>query len=162
MEKLKYITGGGVECPQCGSHNITGGDMDWDEPLSRPVDCNECGAKWVDILRPVDIEMPNGDEIKPILFPLHQIFDWKWIVVFHDGTLLGIHGPFVADKLEEAAQRLRSSHMKMARMPDLYEIRMTPEGGQLFAVAMDDTCVECGNAFDDNDGKKICKTCQDS
>lgn len=168
MEKIKYIIGGGVECPQCGSHNLTGEGMDWDEPLSRPIECNECGTRWVDILRPVDIQHPDGAEIKPPLFPIHQIFDVKWIIVIYssaphhrDRYAFDIHGPFVADKLQEAVKRLRGIHQKFSVAPEMYEIRITPEG-QLFPVKIEEsTCTECGNIFDDNPGKETCKTCQD-
>ena len=131
MDKIKYITSGGVACPQCGSHNITGGDVDWDEPLTRPVECNECGAKWVETLRPADINHPDGNEIAPDLFPIHQIFDMRWIGVIRNGEM-EIHGPFVADQLELAVERLGY----VGRRSDLFEVTLTPDG-HLFTVRMD-------------------------
>lgn len=143
IDKLKYITHGGVACPQCDSHDITGGKLNCDEPETRPVECNACGLTWVETLRPVDIELSDG-EIKPLVFPIHQIFDVKWIGVIYTQGRLDLHGPFVADKLQVAIKRLRSIHQKFAMAPVMFEIRIAPESGQLFSVQIDEEIDEPG------------------
>ena len=53
----KYIEGGGVSCPHCGSQDIEGGFVEivsgeaWQD-----VTCNHCGKKWTDIYKLKSIE----------------------------------------------------------------------------------------------------------
>ena len=57
-QKKNYISSGGNECPKCGSSEIspiygfeTDGTSAW-----RAVECDECGKRWNDVYKLIDIE----------------------------------------------------------------------------------------------------------
>jgi hypothetical protein len=45
----EYIENGGVCCPECGETDIEGGSVDVQQGCAfQEIDCNVCGASWVD------------------------------------------------------------------------------------------------------------------
>ena len=49
FNRRKYIEGGGVACPFCGSENIEGGSVEIDCGFANQnVGCADCGAEWLD------------------------------------------------------------------------------------------------------------------
>jgi ribosomal protein S27AE len=55
--RQNYIKTGGVECPYCGSGDITAMDSDYfGSQQSTRVLCNKCGLYWFDIYTLTDIQ----------------------------------------------------------------------------------------------------------
>lgn len=53
----KYLKGGGVSCPVCGSENIEGGDKEMDlDGVSQIITCQSCGKQWTDFYTLTDVE----------------------------------------------------------------------------------------------------------
>lgn len=40
-----------TKCPHCQSNEIVRGNIDWDEPLGITVTCDDCEARWCEILK---------------------------------------------------------------------------------------------------------------
>jgi len=65
-EKIKHEEYTGEKCPNCESEDINGDSL---EPIgatqsSRKIDCENCGATWVEILEVVtfvDLEVPKKE-----------------------------------------------------------------------------------------------------
>jgi len=56
-QKAKYLEGGGVHCPYCGSDNIVPGKMqDEEDRVEARTSCVDCGKEWLDIFRLTDVE----------------------------------------------------------------------------------------------------------
>lgn len=168
MNKLKYIKGGGVSCPECGSEDITGRSFEYDTPCTQEVECNSCGFEWMDILRPVDICGAGdqiGNEIEPSILPLHEIFGYCWVGII-SGIEMTMHGPFVEDKVYQAIHILIQSGEDddPPEIGNVYILRMSILGEmEPSEVPMDNgmlACIECGNGFNDNPEKGVCKTCE--
>lgn len=49
--EAEYLKNGGVKCPYCQSKNISSGNIDWDEPLTIKVSCDNCEKTWRDVYR---------------------------------------------------------------------------------------------------------------
>ena len=49
-QREEYLAIGGVRCPYCGSHRISGGAS------SEPKACLACGKRWKDIFSLVGVE----------------------------------------------------------------------------------------------------------
>ncbi len=48
--QTQYIADGGVCCPFCQSHDITGGDITIDNGIaSQDVSCSDCNEEWTDL-----------------------------------------------------------------------------------------------------------------
>ena len=54
MNERAYLESGGSICLDCGSSNISGGQMDFDSE-TREVECNDCGSVWLDIYKLVGV-----------------------------------------------------------------------------------------------------------
>jgi len=54
-QKEDYISTGGLHCPFCSSSNISAGVWEG-EAEGQKVDCEDCGKRWWDIYKLVDIE----------------------------------------------------------------------------------------------------------
>jgi len=46
----EYISAGGTNCPYCGSTDIDGNGVDFDdnEEATEEVECNQCKKRWID------------------------------------------------------------------------------------------------------------------
>lgn len=48
----KYVDSGGLNCPYCGSEDITGGFVQTEAGHAwQPVDCVTCRKSWADVYR---------------------------------------------------------------------------------------------------------------
>ncbi len=55
--ELKYLEGGGVECPYCGHTALSGGYVEVEGgEASQKVSCNECNREWYDVYTLTGIE----------------------------------------------------------------------------------------------------------
>ena len=56
--RLRYIRGGCIECPACGSDLIQSCESSSTGPdtMVREVHCDDCGAAWDEVLRVVGVE----------------------------------------------------------------------------------------------------------
>ena len=53
----KYVAGGGVHCPFCGSNDIEGGSLDFGGgSIAQEVSCLICDATWWDVYTLTGIE----------------------------------------------------------------------------------------------------------
>lgn len=56
-QRKEYLENFGVECPSCGSDDIT--TTDWDYGIGEVwsnVRCRQCGEKWTDIYKLTGVE----------------------------------------------------------------------------------------------------------
>ena len=51
----EYVAHKGVKCLHCESQNITSGSVDWDEPFTVKVSCDDCGKSWRDVFTLVGV-----------------------------------------------------------------------------------------------------------
>ena len=57
MNVREYLESGGNICLECGSKNIESGKSKFDADYCElSVDCNDCGAEWLDIYKLVGVE----------------------------------------------------------------------------------------------------------
>lgn len=55
-KSFEYIENSGQVCPTCKSENITADNYN-EESAGRPVDCNDCGARWYEEYELTGIEL---------------------------------------------------------------------------------------------------------
>lgn len=52
----KYVDGGGLLCPYCGSNDISADGLEGDGPRAwSNTQCGKCHNEWVDLLELVDV-----------------------------------------------------------------------------------------------------------
>jgi hypothetical protein len=59
----RYVKGGGVCCPYCGSPSLEGNSMDIDGPIvTVEVTCTKCKKKWQDLYKLYDVYEYDEDK----------------------------------------------------------------------------------------------------
>jgi formate dehydrogenase maturation protein FdhE len=59
MTNKEYLSHSGNKCPFCGSHNISGREVQTDCDYAwRKVDCNDCDKEWTENFKMTGYEAP--------------------------------------------------------------------------------------------------------
>jgi len=168
IDKIKYIQSNGGFCLSCGSKDIVGGDIDWDEPITRGITCNACRSEWRDVLLVGDVQRPGGAPLPPGVLPLNDMLQWRWIAYVQVLSDPLIEGPFKDHAtMWAAAEQARAEHAGVAES-DIFEVGLDLSTGKIFFTKLDfgpevgDACtftVGCGGALGRNDEGIICPQC---
>lgn len=81
----EYLNSDGVNCPYCGSTDITGRALDMEAGVvTQTIDCASCNEQWNDIYTLVGIADADGNRIETIgIIPLacpftnNRLCDWR-------------------------------------------------------------------------------------